>query len=103
MGAYYKINSENITYRIIDNQAVILNLNTGDYYSLNETGTFIWGLIEKGITREDLIDRVLEEYAIDKKDVIRDIKLLLKDLISEKIVKQEEFARHNNIKTTIDD
>lgn len=86
MSEYYKINSEDITYRIIDNQAVILNLKTGNYYSLNETGTFIWELLNKGINRQDLIDRVIEEFGVDKKIAIRDVKFLLKDLISEKIV-----------------
>lgn len=93
MAGYYKINSEDITYRIIDNEAVILNLKTGNYYSLNETGAFIWRLLEDGIGRDSLIDRVTEEFGIDKKSAIRDIKLLLKDLISEKIIRQEEMHK----------
>lgn len=89
MSKYYKINSEDITYRIIDNEAVILNLKTGDYYSLNATGAFIWKLLENKMTTNTLTDKVVEEFGIDKKDAIRDIKLLLKDLISEKMIRQE--------------
>jgi len=90
MAEYYKINSEEITYRIIDNQAVILNLKTGNYYSLNETGTFIWGLLQNRISVEDLANRVVEEFEIDIKSALHDTKLLLKDLISEKMIRQEK-------------
>lgn len=86
MSKYYKINSEDMTHRIVDNEAVILNLKTGEYYSLNKTGTFIWKLLEDKISIEDLIDKVTEEFVIDKKSATHDIKLLLKDLIVEKMI-----------------
>jgi hypothetical protein len=90
MAVYYKINSKEITYRIIDREAVILNLNTGNYYSLNKTGTFAWMLLENKISIEDLAKRLAGEFGIDIKIAMRDTKLLLKDLILEKIVKQEK-------------
>jgi len=91
MDGYYKINSENITYRIIDNEAVVLNLETGQYYSLNETGTFIWKLLGKGINRDDLINRIAEEFEIDKRSAANDVKPLLKDLLSEKMIRQKKM------------
>lgn len=90
MAEYYKINSKEITYRIIDREAVILNLKTGNYYSLNATGTFVWMLLENRIGIEDLANRLVEEFGIDIKIALRDTKLLLKDLILEKMVRQEK-------------
>ena len=90
MAEYYKINSEEVTYKIIDNQAVILNLKTGNYYSLNETGTFIWRLLEKRIGIADIANRLAEEFGVDIKIALGDTKLLLKDLIAEKMVRQEK-------------
>lgn len=90
MVEYYKINSENITYRIINDKAIILNLKTGKYYSLNESGTFSWSLLENKTSIDELVDRAVENFGIDKKEAIRDIKLLLKDLISERMVRQEK-------------
>lgn len=37
----YRIDKDNVTHRILDGEAVILNLDSGDYYSLNEVGTKI--------------------------------------------------------------
>ena len=87
MNKYYKINSENVTYRIIDGEALILNLKTGEYYSLSQSGTFIWKFLGEKITLEELADKLSQEYDINKNVAISDTKALLKDLISESIVK----------------
>jgi len=87
MDKYYKINSENVTYRIIDGDALILKLKTGEYYSLSQSGTFIWKFLGEKITLKELADKLSQEYGINKNVAISDTKALLKDLISESIVK----------------
>lgn len=39
------VNSENAAWREVDDEVVILNAATTCYYSLNDTGTFIWRLL----------------------------------------------------------
>lgn len=34
--------------------------------SLNETGTFLWKLLEKGADYDELLSKMLEEYDIDE-------------------------------------
>lgn len=90
MDKYYKINSKDISYKIIDSEAVILNLKKGDYYSLTKTATFIWNLLEKKISQDDIINSLAEEFGIDKRIANKDIKALLRDLISEKLIVEDE-------------
>lgn len=51
--------------------------------ALNETGTFIWKLCDGKKTVVEIVDRLLQEYEVErnraKKDVVRLIKLLLKE------------------------
>jgi len=86
MNKYFKINSANISYRIIDEEAVVLNLKTGDYYLLEGTSAFIWKQLEKKISLKDLTERVNNEYAMDKRIVARDLKSLIKDLSNENLI-----------------
>lgn len=90
MAKHYKINTGDITYRRVGNETILFNPNTGSYYSLNETGTFIWQLLRKGMSIEKLIDKFVQEFRVSKKIAIRDAELLLKDLISEKIIRQDK-------------
>ena len=42
-------------------------------YTLNETGTFIWELIDGKKSVEDLIKAVIDKYDIDKETATRDV------------------------------
>ena len=90
MAQYYKVNSEDISYRVVDQEVIILNLKTGDYYSLNKVGTFIWRFLLNKADLDFLVDKVVDEFEIDKKVAIRDITTLLKELISEKMILQAD-------------
>ena len=86
MTNYYKINSEDISYRIIEDEAVILNLKTSDYYSLNKTGTFIWKLLENKANLEDIISKFADEFGINIKTATNDIQQLLRDFKRQKLI-----------------
>ena len=47
----FRVNTPNVTHETIDGEAVIINLDSGNYYSLVEVGSFIWGLLEKELPR----------------------------------------------------
>ncbi|WP_221393354.1 PqqD family protein [Dyadobacter sp. NIV53] len=82
----YQLSSEQIASKVAG-ETVILNHNKGAYYGLDEVGVFIWDELEKGPqTIDNLRDAVMEEYNIDKETCKTDIELLLKDLVSEKLV-----------------
>lgn len=41
--------------------------------SLNETGTFLWNLLEEGAEYDTLLEKFLDEYDIDEATAKRDI------------------------------
>ncbi|MBL7130820.1 MAG: PqqD family protein [Candidatus Omnitrophica bacterium] len=84
----YKINKDKITYRIIDNEAVILNLGNGYYYSLNEVGTEIWEAINKQKSLDEVLSLLKEEYQLPEKQLRRDLTKLVKDLEKEELIKE---------------
>ena len=93
MAKFYKINSEDITYRIIDNEAVILNLDNGYYYSLNEVGTRIWEAIDKRKNLGEILDLLKEKYHMSEKQLKDDLLALAKDLEKEEIIEKIKFNK----------
>jgi len=84
----YSVNKDNATWRILDGEAVIINNETSFYYSLNQTGTYIWNLLlEKELSLEEIIEKVSIYYQQIKEDIIDDIKKVLDDLVEEKLIK----------------
>ncbi len=83
----YQINKDSITYRIIDGEAVILNLDNGYYYSLNKIGTWIWEAINKQNNLNEILNFLKEEYQVPERQLKSDILVLIKDLEKEELVR----------------
>ena len=64
-------------------EVVILTLESGRYYSLNEVGTRIWELIQEPKPVDSIIVSLLEEYDVDSELCESDVFAILKELASE--------------------
>ncbi len=48
-------------------------INFNGIITINTAGTFLWRLLEKGATKEELLDAILKEYDIDAETAKKDI------------------------------
>ena len=55
--------------------------------NLNETGAFLWKILEKGATRDELIAKLLEEYDVDESTASIDVEKFINKLSEAKLVK----------------
>jgi hypothetical protein len=78
--------SSNQLYSEIDSEAVILDLESGVYYGLNETGNQIWQWLQQPKTESEIIALVLEEYDVTPEQGAKDVKALLEEMIEAKII-----------------
>ena len=53
------------THQTVGEEAIIINLNTGTYYSLNDTGTMFWDLIDGQRTITDCARAIAAEYQVE--------------------------------------
>jgi hypothetical protein len=58
----FRINSPYIIHETIDLETVIVNLDTGNYYSLDKIGVEIWTSIEKHIPLHEIIEDISRRY-----------------------------------------
>jgi len=74
----------------LDDEAVILSLTKGVYYSLNLCGNRIWSLIQEPVTVGKIRDAILEEFAVDKETCENDLLTLLSIMKREGLVVIED-------------
>ena len=82
----FRVNTPTVTHETIDGEAVIINLDSGNYYSLVEVGSFIWGLVEKGASASEVQNLVLQTYQGDATDVDRGVQELFAQLQQENLI-----------------
>jgi hypothetical protein len=60
--------------------AVILDLRSGVYYSLDPVGTYIWKLIQEPRTVSEIMAAVLDEYDVDERSCEQDLERLFGEM-----------------------
>jgi hypothetical protein len=66
--------------------AVLLNLQTKRYFSLNETGTRIWELVQQSADEETIVSTLLREYEVDEPMVRAEVRRILDELIGAQLI-----------------
>jgi len=83
MNKTYKINESKAISETIDGETIIINLETGYYYSVNKTATIIWNEIQKNNPTKNISQHFLNLYEVDEdtaeKSITEIISILLKD------------------------
>jgi hypothetical protein len=65
-GDRLKINEPNIVHENIDGETVILNLDSGNYYSVVDAAADIWNYIEKGAPVSEIMPLIRANYECSK-------------------------------------
>ena len=73
-------------WNVIDDEAVLLNLDTGCYYILNETGCRVWELLDGEHCVKALADQICQEYEVDTAQALQDVIAILEKLQQEKLI-----------------
>jgi hypothetical protein len=85
----YEIDRDNASWRVVDGEAVIINLTSTHYYGLNETGTFVWCLLaERAMTVREVAAAVAAEWGEAVETVMPDVEAILQGLVAEQLVKE---------------
>ena len=66
--------------------AVLLNLQTKRYFSLNETGTRIWVLVQQTADEETIVSSLLREYEVEEPMVRSEVRRILDELIEAQLI-----------------
>jgi len=83
MSSTLAINSPGVVAEIIDDEAILLNLEIGAYYSLNATGTEIWALVQEGGTAADAAAAMAARYPGQEALVTSQVERFLRTLLDE--------------------
>lgn len=86
MTSRFKVNEKLVTSKIIDGEAIIINLASGMYYSLDRTGALLWMLISGGYSLGESADVLSARYSVPVDRAGEDVNRLVNDLVNQNLV-----------------
>jgi len=90
MATRYRVNGPNIVSDVIDDEAVIVNLENGTYYSLSAPGAEIWEALRGGATVAEVHQLLTARYEGDAGDITAALGDLVGEMEREGILVAED-------------
>lgn len=81
---------KDVLFHELGGEAVLLNLETGKYYGLDEVGTRMWMLVVEHGCLEPAYQALLQEYDVEPERLAQDLVQLVDQLISHGLLRLED-------------
>ncbi len=87
----FRINTPKTSHETIDGETVIINLDSGNYYSLIGVGADVWRFIESGATVGEIIEVINHQY--EGAHIENDINRFIAELQEEDLIVHDKERR----------
>jgi hypothetical protein len=75
-----------VLFRLLGDEAVIVNLRTEKYLGLNPVGARMWNVLTTAPSIESAYDTLLGEYQVDASELRRDLAEFVEDLSAQQLI-----------------
>lgn len=82
---YYRARA-NHCWRPLGVEAVLLDIQRGEYFSLNEVGAVIWRVLQETSSLEMIVERVKADFLVDADLACEQVRDFLKDLLDQGMI-----------------
>lgn len=81
---------QEVAAKVIDGEAILINLANGVYYSMDKVGALIWEMIERRYTLGEMVEAVVGRYEVNRDQAEADVQRLAEELLQENLVAVSE-------------
>jgi hypothetical protein len=85
----FRINEPKVIQETIEGESVIVNLASGNYFSVDNVGAEIWQNIEQGKSFGEILDAVFLAYDGEKDNIKNTVEKFVYELMREELVVQQ--------------
>jgi len=81
---------EEVAAKVMDGEAILINLSNGIYYSMDKAGGLVWEMIEGRRSVEEMASCIVARYEISAERARADVEQLMEQLVQENLVAEAE-------------
>lgn len=79
---------EHVDWKLFDDESVVLDLSSGYYFRLNRVATFIWPLLDGCHGLTDIVNKVVDRFAVSQRQAKRDVGDFIRQLLAENLIQK---------------
>lgn len=95
----FRINAPRVVHETIDDEVVMIDLDSGNYYSLRRVGTDIWGFIKSGATIAQIVERITHRYEGARVSIENGVNQLIDELQQENLIIPDNTGEPEDFET----
>lgn len=81
------IQSKQVVQSKIDDEVVMMDIESGFYFGLNSVASIIWELLKDGKTVDELADYLITEYDVSREKCLEETDILIKKMLDLKVIR----------------
>lgn len=78
--------AESVTFEVVADEAILIDINTGTYFSLNEVGTEFWEMLDGEQTIKQHATVIAKKYEVETSMVVDDLLELAEEMAKDKLI-----------------
>jgi len=82
----FRINDSGIVHETVDGEVIVIDLESGVYFSLTQSAADLWSALVEGATPAQLADLLAARYDAASADIDAAVAAFLAELVAERIV-----------------
>ena len=83
--------AETVFAQEVDGEMVLLDMESENYFGLDEVGTSIWQAMQEKETLHEVLEKFLEQYDVEAEVLERDLSDFVGKLVESGLVKAEAY------------
>jgi hypothetical protein len=99
----YKINDDKVISETLEGETIIINLDTGNYYSTNITAAIIWNQIQSDNSIQKILQYFINHYDENKDIIEKSITEIIDLLLKDNLILESESNISENATEKTDD
>jgi Coenzyme PQQ synthesis protein D (PqqD) len=86
------INAGRVFHQALDGEVIIIDYDTGAYYSTDKAGAEVWGWIARGATLRQIVEALTQQYYGDSTTISTAVSQFIDELASEALIVPKQDA-----------
>lgn len=86
LAANYRVNQPQVILETFDDEVVIVNLDNGNYYSLDATGMQVWHLLENGASLAQIVSTLHAQTSGAEAEITQALTSFVNELLGEALL-----------------